>query len=574
MMRKTYKQTLEQLHASEELKQRVLDAAAQEAPTRHAPLWAAVAVAALVLAYALLSLPGTLKTPPVSPIDSNTPANTATTADTAPPADTTTTTAAPAVPPLNKQLLLTDTQAQQMRDILARQDWRPSVIKGVPEYMFMLDGKEYWLHVADGWCNNRGDSVSVLFSEDDQAALQALLASGQTDGVLVFSKFVNPGAGGNIRLTDQTQIERILTTIRKASKTAIDPPASGVPGSVLSIVLEGGDGNTRTVIAIHAEYMECEGRYYRRSVTLTNDLLALYDMYNSAAAVQKLEQLKGDSGTYWLFAKGDRYGIMTEDGEEVAPAQYAYFQKLADDRVEVRTNAADDYGAILNERGEVVMSNTTFTKFGEGRFTNKNWGEETFEKPLGSATLRLIRPADAADTAVTQSANGFDKTTGPFVLKDMYGKTYGDRYDLMAFTDRAEVVGQNGNGYFLLDLNGKVLRKLDDVEVVAEQSNERFSVTRKYVWDGNFDGFSATSGALYGLRTANGKTILETKFNEVKFLSDTRFVGLYLTPHAPDGALPAYTCIVDEQGKVICDKYHHLLFAGSADTTYPYAVEM
>ena len=262
---------------------------------------------------------------------------------------------------------------------------------------------------------------------------------------------------------------------------------------------------------------------------------------SSEAPLREVEQLKGDSGAYWLFKEnvdGDtRYGIMKVSGEEVVPPRYSTYSLLRNDRLVVGEEQSTHF-TVIDEQGNTVLELRP-----PCLETYCNWEFDTFDKTTTPYMAILEPKKDSA------------------ALFDIDGKMHGDTWRRMKFDTAETVLAENDDGLFSLDLEGQIIRQLGEVQTVAALFDNTRLLTKRQTFDGD----------LYGARDGDGRLLLEENFGTVCFLSRDRLVGQ--SPTLDKENPGSYTSIVDGTGQVICERYTYIDLPPADDTapSYPYA---
>lgn len=256
---------------------------------------------------------------------------------------------------------------------------------------------------------------------------------------------------------------------------------------------------------------------------------------------ERLERLYGDSGTYWLFreTRGEDtfYGIMRENGEVVAPANYIWYRYFQGNRLMVEVAAPEHQLPellIVDEQGQTVLGPMLY--FGEVSGDFHNWMLDAPD-PTADVPFRTIYPQGDDEVA----------------LFDIDGVRHGDNWRSMSFRTPETVIAENDNGLFLLDLEGQIIRRLDEVQTVDTLFDGRLLLTKR-------DAFLYREK--FGVRTPSGQVVLEEKYKHVFFLSDDRIVGANekFSLDTPDPDVRA--TIFDSEGRVVCDRYNQIEHPG------------
>ena len=222
------------------------------------------------------------------------------------------------------------------------------------------------------------------------------------------------------------------------------------------------------------------------------------------------------------------YGFLDENGEPCTEALYTLCQKVAEERYLVRDDEYNDF--TTDSTGRVIM-------------------------PLGVVDYRgLVSSVNAwgenEDVPVRFFSDGG--------IYDRDGVLLSETYMALQCLENETVGALCDEGYFRLDLDGNRLERLDVVKDCEALPVGGYIKTQKQE-------FELT---LYGVRTADGETVLPELYTEVLPLSADRIVGSDTCIVHYVGNSKTHAVIVDGKGNIICDRYNHIRFSQHEDGSY------
>lgn len=233
------------------------------------------------------------------------------------------------------------------------------------------------------------------------------------------------------------------------------------------------------------------------------------------------------------------YGIVDREGNVLISPTYEGLYQMANDRFYAFPGGG--VGILVDQNGNVLIPDTV----------------EDLQCNIDQSTAE-----DMQGKPVRFCADG--------QLYDADGGKIGELYEKMTFPrDGNTVLAKNSEGFFELDLDGRRLRRLDEVQTVDTVFDGALQLTMKPDIDWK----------KYGARNKEGKQLLEEKYKDVLFLSPDRVIGFDTVGWEDVGYPDREVLIVDSEGKIVCDRYNYILLLNGALMTtsiqvypYPYLV--